>query len=86
MILFIFLKIKGIIPTEIWRDRDGRDYLSAFFMYLLRPFIRIFGKSVRQGASTTIHCAISNEVLKQSGLYFEYVYFLKGSYLTAKNL
>jgi hypothetical protein len=45
---------------------------SKLMMFTARPLVKLFGKSTKSGAETTIHCACSEEVTKQSGLYFEY--------------
>ena len=42
---------------------------GKLMMFAARPLVKLFGKSTKSGAETTIHCATSEEILKQSGLY-----------------
>ena len=70
--IFYFIK-KGVVETEIWRERENMSVGSKLMMFAARPLVKLFGKSAKSGAETSIHCACSEEVLKQSGLYFEYV-------------
>ena len=53
----------GIVSTEIWRY----SFLTRSVSYLLYPFM----KSEKQGAMTTIYCAVSDEARKQSGGFYE---------------
>ena len=46
-------------------------FSQKLLMVAARPLVKLFGKSSSQGAQTTIHCAIAQEVVNQNGLYFE---------------
>ncbi len=37
----------------------------------MRPMLSFFAKTSIQGAQTTIHCAVSDEIPNQSGSYYE---------------
>ena len=46
---------------------------SKLMMCAIRNCLgKLFGKTAKNGAQTTIHCACSKEVANQSGSYFEY--------------
>ena len=53
----------GIVSTEIWRYSSVMRGLH----YLLYPIM----KSEKQGALTTIYCAVSEDVIQHSGGFFE---------------
>ena len=55
----------GVIFTELLRDTGSEYY------YYLWPLITLFGKTIEQGAQTTIHLAVSEEVEGVTGLYFD---------------
>ena len=56
----------GLIMTEIFRH-----FSSLFVTFVWRPLTFMFGKTVEQGAQTTIYLASSEEVEGVSGLYFD---------------
>ncbi|XP_071832275.1 retinol dehydrogenase 13-like isoform X2 [Apostichopus japonicus] len=58
----------GIVNTEIGRYTGFHK--SGFSMTILGPIFWLFVKSPKQGAQTTIHCAISEDLESTSGLYF----------------
>ncbi len=53
------------------RKREGQSFGSTILMGIVNPLFAIFGKNSANGAKTTIHCAISDDIANQSGLYFE---------------
>ena len=53
----------GIIMTDIFRR------LSTSFKFVM-PLVSMFCKTVQEGAQTTIHLAVSEEIKGVSGLYF----------------
>ncbi|XP_017769776.1 PREDICTED: retinol dehydrogenase 13-like [Nicrophorus vespilloides] len=58
----------GVINTELTRHLD-----STYFQGLTRMFKAVGGwfmKTPEQGAQTTIHCAVSEEAGKETGLYY----------------
>ncbi|XP_078673788.1 retinol dehydrogenase 12-like [Branchiostoma floridae x Branchiostoma belcheri] len=61
----------GGIHTELQRHLDAS---YGWLFYLLKPVffagLVLFGKTPRQGAQTTIHCAVSEGLETSSGLYF----------------
>ena len=58
--------------TEI--DRYAKQVMPFYVVGLTRLFGYIFLKTPVQGAQTTIHCAVTENLEKYSGLYFRYVY------------
>lgn len=57
----------GVIQSELWRYTDNQ---SGIINSLTRCFIRRFGKNSKQGAQSTIYCAINEDIPKKSGFYF----------------
>jgi len=51
----------GVIASDIWRK----------IPWPVRSIIKLFMASNEQGAKTTLHCAISSDVSKESGLYYD---------------
>ena len=54
----------GFILTEIVRHLRNIDEITTIL------FMKTFGKTLKQGAQTSIHLAVSKEVEGISGLYF----------------
>ena len=63
----------GVVRTELTRY-IGDSLLSIFpFVFnLVAPFYAIFTKSCEEGAQTTIHCAVSDDIVQYNGCYFRY--------------
>jgi len=60
----------GVVTTEIWRNLENAPYLSILIM-ILRPLIWFTFKNCREGAQTTLYCALNDdEVLKNNGKFF----------------
>ena len=56
----------GIVKTELGRHLSiTKSYLASFF---LAPIAWLVFKTPRQGAQTTIHCAVADDI--ESGLYY----------------
>ena len=55
----------GAVQTEL-----GRHLGPAIIAWLLTPIVGMVLKSARQGAQTSIYCAVSEELEGVSGLYF----------------
>eukprot|EP00297_Palpitomonas_bilix_P009460 CAMPEP_0113890928 /NCGR_PEP_ID=MMETSP0780_2-20120614/14449_1 /TAXON_ID=652834 /ORGANISM="Palpitomonas bilix" /LENGTH=349 /DNA_ID=CAMNT_0000880441 /DNA_START=226 /DNA_END=1275 /DNA_ORIENTATION=- /assembly_acc=CAM_ASM_000599 len=55
----------GVIKTEIFRNAGG------FVKRLIHTVANIFGKSIPQGAATTVYAAVSDEVENKGGLYLK---------------
>ena len=51
----------GVVATDVWRSVPG----------FLQPLIKLFMISEEKGAATTLHCALSDEAGKESGLYYD---------------
>jgi retinol dehydrogenase 12 len=51
----------GVIASDIWRTVPG----------LLRPVVKMFMKSVEEGAETSIWCAASEDVAEHDGRYYD---------------
>lgn len=65
----------GIVDTEIIRHMSFfNSWLSTI---LLKPFIWPFIKGPRQGAQTTIFCALDPSLANVTGKYFRYFMFEK---------
>jgi NAD(P)-dependent dehydrogenase (short-subunit alcohol dehydrogenase family) len=61
----------GVVRTELSRymgEALGRSFMIVYFF--IYPLFLWFTKSVEQGAQTTLHCALSEEAGRVSGLYF----------------
>jgi retinol dehydrogenase-12 len=62
----------GAVKTEIIRDRGSRSFASNFVINVIfKQFVNAFGKTAKQGALTSIHCATSEDIPNQSGAYFD---------------
>lgn len=67
----VFSLHPGAVRTEITRmEAHGIYKLMTILKQIFYPIWYIFSKSAEQGAQTTIHCAITYEVLQYSGCYF----------------
>ena len=65
MLFFSFPRVAGSVNTDIKRNWAG-------WLRTLAPLIAfLFLKSVKQGAQTSIHCAVSDDVLPYSGEFFK---------------
>ena len=51
----------GVVATDVWRSVPS----------LLQPLIKLFMISEEKGAATTLHCALSAEAGKETGLYYD---------------
>lgn len=60
----------GVIKTELGRNADvlfpGLRFISSLFSSWAF-------KTPRQGAQTTIYCAVDEEAGKETGLYYRYI-------------
>ncbi|KAF5276018.1 hypothetical protein FQA39_LY00814 [Lamprigera yunnana] len=58
----------GVITTDLGRHLDNTIFKGFRFLWgmLFKPFM----KSPEQGAQTTIHCAVSEEAGKETGLFY----------------
>ena len=57
----------GVVRTDLGRHIEKR---IGIFRYLLWGALWPFTKNAKQGAQTTIHCAVTEELQGQSGLYY----------------
>ncbi|XP_078594313.1 uncharacterized protein LOC144872078 [Branchiostoma floridae x Branchiostoma japonicum] len=61
----------GVINTELSRNMDAAfGWGFTLLSPVLSAAVRLFGKSVQQGAQTTIHCAVEEGLEGFSGQYF----------------
>lgn len=61
----------GLVRTELGRYmQDGYSLIRKILFYLCYPLVLLIFKSAKQGAQTTIYCAISEELDGVSGKYF----------------
>jgi len=61
----------GGVNTSIFREREDKPLSFKILHAFLIPIVYLFGKSSKEGAQTTIHCCISDEIPNQNGSYFE---------------
>lgn len=59
----------GFVDTEIFRSRDDQSLWTSL-LQLTMPIARLFAKTKDDGAKTSVHCAVSDEVPSQTGSYF----------------
>jgi len=57
----------GVVRTEIFRDIEAS---IGVFKYLMWGLLWPFTKNPMQGAQTTIHCAVAEELEGETGLYY----------------
>ena len=62
--------ILGAVRTEIWRDWKKNISLRSLIFFMFQPIILYSFKDCKQGAQTTIHCAVADEISDRNGLYF----------------
>ncbi len=51
----------GVVATDVWREVP----------WLLRPLLKLWMISAEDGAQTTLHCATSDAVAGETGLYYD---------------
>lgn len=51
----------GVIASDVWRRVP----------WPIRPLMKTFMKSTDEGAQTTLHCAVSDDVANDTGLYYD---------------
>lgn len=63
----------GIVDTELWRKRENINCGTKMWTLILGSISKCAccGKSSSKGSETTVYCATNQNVLNQSGLYFE---------------
>lgn len=70
----------GTVRTEIFRGLQNNGLNFWFIMYtLFFPLLWIMGKDCKQGAQTTIHCAVADEIPEHDGKYFSDCKVVKSS-------
>lgn len=63
----------GAVRTEFSREiKANKEWIWIFGM-ILSPIAWMFLKNSRQGAQTTIHCAIDDDIPNHNGQYFRFV-------------
>ena len=60
----------GVVETEVQRHLFERYPIIQYIVKALRPFLMIFAKNAKEGAQTTICCAVEEGLEKFSGEYF----------------
>lgn len=60
----------GVVRTELGRYFSDTLGWKFHLMKLFTPLMLWILKSAKQGAQTTIHCAVSEDVDKVTGVYF----------------
>ena len=67
----------GAVRTQI--TRYVQFTIFRYFpqmIHIFYIFYVLITKSAREGAMTTIHCAVSEEITKYNGFYFRFYYYL----------
>jgi retinol dehydrogenase-12 len=60
----------GTVVTNIARDIGKRMSITMLLLLTLYPLYLFVGKTSRQGAQTSIHCAVDDDLPSQNGKYF----------------
>jgi hypothetical protein len=61
----------GLVRTELGRYmQEQYSLIKKLFVYLCYPLLLLVFKNAKQGAQTTIYCAVSEELDGISGRYF----------------
>jgi len=60
----------GVVKTDLWRHVKGKKSAMSYVMAVVGPLYRPFMKDSKQGAQTTIFCAVDESVAGESGLYY----------------
>ena len=61
----------GFVQTEIFRDREENSWTGFFLKPIINFAVRFFSKTTKDGAATTIYCAVDDDIPNKNGLYFE---------------
>jgi retinol dehydrogenase-12 len=62
----------GAVKTEIFRDKGKLSFTSnILFNGIFKPLVKVIGKTAKQGAQTSIHCATSDDIPNHNGAYFD---------------
>jgi len=68
----VFSLHPGTVVTEIWRDLfTGKSIVYRILVSILALFILPLMKNAKQGAQTTIFCAVEEGLESQTGEYFK---------------
>jgi len=71
--VYTFSLPPGTVRTELLRyTGEGLFFLVPIVVKLGYPLYSVISKTSWEGAQTTIHCAVSDEVLKYNGYYFRF--------------
>ncbi len=61
----------GVVKTELWQYlQESYGILSKLLLIIIFPIILITMKSAKQGAQTSIYCAVSPDLNETTGCYF----------------
>lgn len=58
----------GVIYNNFLKHMPIMQYRIVWWLYNVAQFL--FCKTIEEGAQTTIYCAVSPDVAKQTGLYY----------------
>jgi NAD(P)-dependent dehydrogenase (short-subunit alcohol dehydrogenase family) len=64
----------GGVRTEIWRELKGNKNAVSILFTIFYPVFYLLTKDSKEGAQTTIHCAVDEKIPQQNGEYFEYFF------------
>lgn len=60
----------GFVSTDIFRGRENQSWKATFLAMFVKA-ATIFAKNSKTGAETTIYCAVSDDIPKNSGAYYD---------------
>ncbi len=60
----------GVIATDLFRQQENQTCSYSCFMCCFKPFVKCFGKTLEEGAATTIYCATDPSIPDYNGRYF----------------
>jgi hypothetical protein len=61
----------GVIKTDIWKNQNSESWLARTKTSIINGFVRLTGKTVKQGATASIYCAIDDSIPSKSGLFIK---------------
>ena len=62
----------GSVRTEITREvKSDKDWIWLLYN-VLKPVYLVISKSPKEGAQTTIHCAVDDDIPNNNGKFFRY--------------
>ena len=60
----------GVVRTEIAREFKEKKRWFWILLHIMMPIFMMISKTSKEGAQTTLHCAIDDDVPNHNGKYF----------------